>query len=183
MDGACREARFDLGKWFPLATGTLALKGALANFDYPVIREIIASTHTVFIGRVIAVRTNGRQPPLNLPGRKFRRAWRGEQFFSGSIAHRVGRRKLGQRCCYSVCGALNLRNSRRCGTPSRLAVARRYSTKAPDLPPSLEGTPAQLGGMARFLLKFVAGTAEERTPSMSEAWKSGSQNLSRRRTV
>jgi flavin reductase (DIM6/NTAB) family NADH-FMN oxidoreductase RutF len=71
MDGAGREARFDLGKWFPLATGALALQGALANFDCLVVREIIAATHTVFIGRVIEVRMGGEATPLIYWGGSF----------------------------------------------------------------------------------------------------------------
>jgi flavin reductase (NADH) len=64
MDGSSREERFELGRWLPLATGALALETALANFDCLVVREIVASTHTIFIGRVIEVRTEGRGQPL-----------------------------------------------------------------------------------------------------------------------
>lgn len=64
MDSASRERRFDLGLWAPLATGAPALQGALANFDCQTVRDISEATHTIFIGRVIAVRCAEAGQPL-----------------------------------------------------------------------------------------------------------------------
>jgi flavin reductase (DIM6/NTAB) family NADH-FMN oxidoreductase RutF len=64
MDGSDRTQRFDLGKWSTLSTGSPVLDGALANFDCIVVREIEAATHTLFIGRVLAVRNKEDGSPL-----------------------------------------------------------------------------------------------------------------------
>lgn len=64
MDGSDRAQRFDLGHWTTLSTGSPVLDGALANFDCIVVREIEAATHTLFIGRVLAVRANEAGSPL-----------------------------------------------------------------------------------------------------------------------
>ena len=64
MDGADRAARFDLGQWSTLSTGSPVLDGALANFDCIVVREIEAATHTLFVGRVLGVRTKEAGLPL-----------------------------------------------------------------------------------------------------------------------
>jgi flavin reductase (DIM6/NTAB) family NADH-FMN oxidoreductase RutF len=64
MDGCERTRRFDIGHWTTLATGAPLLDNALATFDCLVVREIAASTHTIFIGRVLAVRTAGDGVPL-----------------------------------------------------------------------------------------------------------------------
>ena len=64
MDGADRVDRFKIGTWSHLATGAPVLDGALANFDCIVVREIEAATHTLFIGRVLAVRTKDDGAPL-----------------------------------------------------------------------------------------------------------------------
>ncbi len=69
MDGADREDRFSIGRWSMLSTGAPALDGALANFDCIVVREIEAATHTVFIGRVLGVRTNEGTPLIYSHGR------------------------------------------------------------------------------------------------------------------
>ncbi len=62
MDGAARIERFDLGTWGQLTTGAPVLEGALANFDCIEVREIEAATHTIFIGRVLAIRTTSGEP-------------------------------------------------------------------------------------------------------------------------
>lgn len=49
------EDRFAKGRWGVLATGAPILDGALASFDCELARAIPAGTHTIFIGRVIAV--------------------------------------------------------------------------------------------------------------------------------
>lgn len=64
LDGCARHQRFDIGAWTALATGAPVLEGALANFDCLVVREIAASTHTIFIGRVLEVRPPGCGAPL-----------------------------------------------------------------------------------------------------------------------
>lgn len=64
IDSARREQRFDLGLWSPLATGAPVLEGALANFDCLTVRDIGVATHTIFIGRVIAVRCAQAGHPL-----------------------------------------------------------------------------------------------------------------------
>ena len=64
MDGADRNARFDIGTWVQLATGAPVLEGAIANFDCIVVREIEAATHTLFLGRVLSVRSNEMGTPL-----------------------------------------------------------------------------------------------------------------------
>lgn len=69
MDGSDRTKRFDLGRWSTLSTGSPVLDGALANFDCIVVREIDAATHTLFIGRVLAVRTTEGKPLVYSSGR------------------------------------------------------------------------------------------------------------------
>lgn len=64
MDGSDRAQRFDLGHWSILSTGSPVLDGALANFDCIVVREYEAATHTLFMGRVLAVRTKDDGIPL-----------------------------------------------------------------------------------------------------------------------
>jgi flavin reductase (DIM6/NTAB) family NADH-FMN oxidoreductase RutF len=64
MDGSERTERFALGQWSTLSTGAPVLDGALANFDCIVVREIEAATHTLFLGRVLAVRANEARAPL-----------------------------------------------------------------------------------------------------------------------
>ena len=69
MDGSDRTQRFDLGRWSTLSTGSPVLDGALANFDCIVVREFEAATHTLFMGRVLAVRTNDGKPLVYGNGR------------------------------------------------------------------------------------------------------------------
>ena len=64
QDGGERTRRFEVGHWTTLATGAPLLEDALAAFDCLVVREIEASTHTIFIGRVLAVRSNSDGAPL-----------------------------------------------------------------------------------------------------------------------
>lgn len=54
--------RFDEGRWGQLKTGAPVLEDALASFDCVVSEKVAASTHTIFIGRVVDVhlRANGR---------------------------------------------------------------------------------------------------------------------------
>lgn len=64
MEGTERAHRFDTGVWTTLATGAPLLEDAMAALDCLVVREIAASTHTIFIGRVLAVRTSTNRVPL-----------------------------------------------------------------------------------------------------------------------
>ena len=54
--------RFEAGRWGRLKTGAPVLEDALASFDCVVTEKVAASTHTIFIGRVVDVhvRANGR---------------------------------------------------------------------------------------------------------------------------
>ncbi|MCO5160960.1 MAG: flavin reductase family protein [Mesorhizobium sp.] len=51
-----RDLRFAEGGWSALETGAPALDGAIASFDCRVTNSIEASSHTIFIGEVVAVR-------------------------------------------------------------------------------------------------------------------------------
>jgi flavin reductase (DIM6/NTAB) family NADH-FMN oxidoreductase RutF len=51
------EDRFAKGRWNVLETGAPVLDGALTSFDCEVVRAIRSGTHTIFIGRVVAVTT------------------------------------------------------------------------------------------------------------------------------
>lgn len=63
-DGVEGEARFAEGRWIDLATGAPALADALACFDCEVGERVRASTHTIFIGRVVEVAIQPRGKPL-----------------------------------------------------------------------------------------------------------------------
>lgn len=69
MDGADRSERFGLGTWSEITTDTPALDGALANFDCVISQQIIAGTHSVFIGRIVGSRTAEGMPLLYGDGR------------------------------------------------------------------------------------------------------------------
>jgi flavin reductase (DIM6/NTAB) family NADH-FMN oxidoreductase RutF len=56
--------RFAAGTWTGLATGAPVLDPCLAAFDCVVTEAVSAATHTVFIGRVEAVRTRPDLSPL-----------------------------------------------------------------------------------------------------------------------
>ena len=56
--------RFDAGTWTTLATGAPVLDPCLAAFDCALAETLPASTHTVFIGRVEAVRVRPDLSPL-----------------------------------------------------------------------------------------------------------------------
>ena len=64
MDDCERTRRFSIGRWTTHATGAPVLEDALSAFDCVVVREISAATHTIFIGRVIAVLSKGAGSPL-----------------------------------------------------------------------------------------------------------------------
>jgi flavin reductase (DIM6/NTAB) family NADH-FMN oxidoreductase RutF len=54
--GVFGAARFDLGRWVTLKTGAPLLEDAVAALDCVLSEEVASSTHTIFIGRVVAVR-------------------------------------------------------------------------------------------------------------------------------
>ena len=60
--GILGSDRFEMGRWGRLKTGAPVLEDALASFDCVVTEKVAASTHTIFIGRVVDVhlRANGR---------------------------------------------------------------------------------------------------------------------------
>lgn len=63
-NGVFGEDRFDVGRWTTLKTGAPVLQGALASFDCVVSERVQASTHTIFIGRVVDVCTRPKAKPL-----------------------------------------------------------------------------------------------------------------------
>lgn len=56
--------RFSACRWTTLKTGAPAIDGALVNFDCEITETVQAGTHTVFLGRVVAVRTTEAGEPL-----------------------------------------------------------------------------------------------------------------------
>jgi flavin reductase (DIM6/NTAB) family NADH-FMN oxidoreductase RutF len=62
--GVFGEDRFGAGRWTTLTTGAPVLADALASFDCVVTERVQASTHTIFIGRVVGVRTRPKARPL-----------------------------------------------------------------------------------------------------------------------
>jgi flavin reductase (DIM6/NTAB) family NADH-FMN oxidoreductase RutF len=64
MDGCERAQRFSIGRWTTHTTGAPLLEDALSAFDCQVVQEISAPTHTIFIGRVVAVMTKSGGAPL-----------------------------------------------------------------------------------------------------------------------
>ncbi|AEC21225.1 transcriptional regulator, TetR family protein [Pusillimonas sp. T7-7] len=50
--------RFEAGEWTTLATGAPALDGAVVNLDCEISDRLELSTHTLFVGRVVAARYN-----------------------------------------------------------------------------------------------------------------------------
>jgi flavin reductase (DIM6/NTAB) family NADH-FMN oxidoreductase RutF len=62
--GAKGLARFENSEWFDLATGAPLLAGALVNLDCRTEQAIDFSTHTLFVGRVEALRVEKASKPL-----------------------------------------------------------------------------------------------------------------------
>lgn len=56
--------RFVDGEWDTLATGAPAIRSALVNFDCEVDSALDVGTHTIYLGRVIAIRRAGAGFPL-----------------------------------------------------------------------------------------------------------------------
>ena len=64
QNGVFGEGRFDAGRWMTLKTGAPVLADALVSFDCVVTERVQASTHTIFIGRVVDVRMRPKARPL-----------------------------------------------------------------------------------------------------------------------
>ncbi|MFN0316497.1 MAG: flavin reductase family protein [Burkholderiales bacterium] len=58
------EDRFGMGDWSVLETGAPVLKGCPVTFDCTLAQEIVAGTHTIFIGNVAAVAVIAGLEPL-----------------------------------------------------------------------------------------------------------------------
>lgn len=68
---ASPEARFKTAPWSQLASGAPVLDDCVANFDCMVRESIEASTHTIFIGAPVSVRSNSALSPLVYFNREF----------------------------------------------------------------------------------------------------------------
>ena len=64
QNGGFGAERFKAGKWTTLKTGAPALVDALAAFDCLVTERVDASTHTIFIGRVVDLELRPKGKPL-----------------------------------------------------------------------------------------------------------------------
>jgi flavin reductase (DIM6/NTAB) family NADH-FMN oxidoreductase RutF len=62
--GVFGEDRFGAGRWMTLTTGVPVLADAMASFDCVVTERVQATTHTIFIGRVVGVRARPKARPL-----------------------------------------------------------------------------------------------------------------------
>ena len=89
-DGSKGEARFARGSWSRLVTGAPHLVDSLAAFDCEVFDAHAFATHTMYLGRVVAVQAGngapllyahgrfGRLHPLSGPLAEYTEAFRGE---------------------------------------------------------------------------------------------------------
>ena len=68
---ASPQERFGKGRWLQLASGAPVLEGCLANIDCTLVESINASTHTIFIGRALAITENPTLSPLIYSNREF----------------------------------------------------------------------------------------------------------------
>ena len=64
LGGLKGAARYNGAAWHALATGALALEGALAAIDCSVEDVIVRHTHALILGRVQAVELGSDAPPL-----------------------------------------------------------------------------------------------------------------------
>ena len=58
------DDRFEHAGWTELATGAPVLTSCLANFDCRVIESVVAATHSIFIGEVLAIAFEPELDPL-----------------------------------------------------------------------------------------------------------------------
>lgn len=65
-----REDRFESDRWLSLATGAPCYRDALASFDCEVMTTLPVHTHTILIGKVLAVslREEGHDPLIYFQG-------------------------------------------------------------------------------------------------------------------
>lgn len=70
--GLAGAARFSVGQWTPLATGSPALDTALVTFDCRVLEIRPVATHTIIIGTVVDLRVGDGGPALAYFGRGYR---------------------------------------------------------------------------------------------------------------
>lgn len=63
--------RFAAGHWDDLGTGAPALKDALVTFDCRLHQTVEVDTHTIVIGRVLALRHGVLRPALAYAGRRY----------------------------------------------------------------------------------------------------------------
>ncbi|MCK0206736.1 flavin reductase family protein [Starkeya koreensis] len=69
---ALRHARFSTHEWRALTTGAPALVGALASFDCELAEKVSVHSHTIFLGRVVAIHLpEGPLHPLIYAGGQF----------------------------------------------------------------------------------------------------------------
>jgi flavin reductase len=66
MTGVEGPARFETGRWGPLATGAPALEGAMANFDARITDVVEKGTHLVLFCEVEAIRLGATADPALL---------------------------------------------------------------------------------------------------------------------
>jgi flavin reductase (DIM6/NTAB) family NADH-FMN oxidoreductase RutF len=64
QNGVYGTKRFQAGRWTTLKTGSPVLEDALVSFDCIVTERVKASTHTIFIGRVVEVGPRSNAKPL-----------------------------------------------------------------------------------------------------------------------
>jgi flavin reductase (DIM6/NTAB) family NADH-FMN oxidoreductase RutF len=62
------EARFSLGDWGVLETGAPVLKSALVSFDCRLVQTFDGSTHSIFLGEVVAQSVGVGEPLCYLGG-------------------------------------------------------------------------------------------------------------------
>jgi len=65
------EARFSVGEWEALATGSPVLSSALVAFDCRLTDARIVATHHVIIGEIVGVRLGESRPALVYQGRAY----------------------------------------------------------------------------------------------------------------
>ena len=66
--GISGAARFAMGDWTTLRTGAPVLADAVASFDCLVAERVESATHSIFIGRVVDVRSRADASPLIYAG-------------------------------------------------------------------------------------------------------------------
>ena len=66
------EARFSVGEWETLATGSPVLTSALVSFDCRLTDARIVATHHIIIGEIVAIRLGEARSTLVYQGRAYR---------------------------------------------------------------------------------------------------------------